>query len=380
MLNVHIYPSTFEYETRILKVTDTLVENKIVDRVMIIAKAGPNLSDEEKIDGHRYVCRVGTHLTGGNFWLKTLRFVEWSTRILQRLRHEDITMINCHSLSVLPLCTVIKFWHRAILVYEPHELETETATFIGFRKKIAKRVERALIGQAERVIVVSESIAEYYRNDYGITEVPVIMNTPKLNAAENPNRSAILREHFSIPENHLIFMYQGALEEERGILVLLEAFVNVSHDRHLVFMGFGSLQGKIRLYTRTHPNIHLHPAVKPADVMRYTLGADIGFALLNADCLNHQCALPNKLFHYLHAGLPVIVSNLVEMRTLVKRYKCGWSVDNTSEALAKRVESIGPDEITTAKSGSLQAREQLHWGNEAIKLVATYNGLLRPSV
>lgn len=374
MLNVHIYPSTFEYETRILKVTRVLVEEKLVDNVLIIARAGHGLPKEANIDARRKVCRIDSCLEGDGFLRKILRFVEWSLRVFARLRHEPVKMINCHSLSVLPLCVAIKLWHRAILVYEPHELETETATFSGFPKKLAKIVERLFIGQAARVIVVSKSISQYYRQDYDLRDVPVIMNVPEITDGDEPVRNSLLRDYFDIPEGHLVFMYQGALEEERGIVQLLEAFRKVPPDRHIVFMGFGELEKQIQ--EAVVGNIHLHPAVAPDMVLQYTNGVDIGFALLDANCLNHQCALPNKLFHYIHAGLPVIVSNLVEMGALVEHYHCGWRVDNSTEALSSRVKTITLEDMECARKGALMARKELHWKNEADKLVTIYRELL----
>ena len=375
-LNVHVYPSTFEYETRILKVTRTLVDRRLVERVLVIAMAASGLPREAGIDSQRAVVRVDACLPGSGFWSKALRFMEWSVRVLWRLRGEPVNMVNCHSLSVLPVCVAIKFWHKAILVYEPHELETETATFAGLRRKLAKFVERRLITHAARVIVVSESIARHYRQDYGLAVAPVIMNVPEISAGDDIGSGRELRDYFKIPDGHLLFMYQGALEAERGVLQLMEAFRRVARDKHLVFMGFGSLEGEIREAAELHSNLHLHPAVPPAEVIRFTRSADIGFALLDADCENHRCALPNKLFHYLHAGLPVIVSDLPEMAGLVNRYACGWRVAGSSESIVRCVQGIRPEALPQARAGAQRARSNLHWGNEADKLESIYRDLL----
>lgn len=376
MLNVHVYPSTFEFETRILKVTGTLVERGLVDEVLVVAKAGAGLPSDARIDEHRRVVRIGARLPGERFWAKALRFVEWSIRVLWRLRRERVAMVNCHSLSVLPLCVAIKWWHGAMLVYEPHELETETATFTGWRRRLAKWVERKLIDRASRVIVVSDSISKHYRQDYGLAEVPVVMNVPEPLPGVDPGRNDVLRRHFGIPDDHLVFMYQGALEEERGVLLLMQAFQRVSVDRHLVFMGFGSLTSAIKSAAENHLNLHLYPAVPPSEVIHYTRGADVGFALLDADCENHRCALPNKLFHYLHAGLPVIVSDLPEMGALVDRYACGWRVGNTVGDIAERVAAISESDRVSAAIGAVHARAELHWDNEADKLEGIYRNLL----
>lgn len=380
MLNVHVYPSTFEFETRILKVTGTLVERGLVDEVLVVAKAGAGLPSDARIDEHRRVVRIGARLPGERFWAKALRFVEWSIRVLWRLRRERVAMVNCHSLSVLPLCVAIKWWHGAMLVYEPHELETETATFTGWRRRLAKWVECKLIDRASRVIVVSDSISKHYRQDYGLAVVPVVMNVPEPLPGVDPGRNDVLRRHFGIPDDHLVFMYQGALEEERGVSLLMQAFQRVPVDRHLVFMGFGSLTSAIKSAAEKHTNLHLYPAVPPSEVIHYTRGADVGFALLDEDCENHRCALPNKLFHYLHAGLPVIVSDLPEMGSLVDRYACGWRVGNTVGDIAERVAAISKSDRASAAIGAVRARAELHWDNEADKLEGIYRNLLAKPV
>jgi len=374
-LNVHVYPTTFEYESRILKVTRALIDNCFVNRILIIAMAKAGLPDTQSVDGSRNVLRVKTRINGNGLLLKILLFLEWSTRVIIQLRHEAVDMVNCHSLSVLPLCTILKWWHKCILVYEPHELETETATSVGIRKPISKYIERILIRHADLVIVVSDSIAEYYKSDYSLTDVMVILNTPDIQAKYNPN-SRILRDRFNIPDNHLVFIYEGMLEQSRGILWLLDAFRQVRPDRHLVLMGFGPMEEVIQKTSSSVTNIHAHPPVAPNDVMKYTQGADVGFALLSDDCLNHQCALPNKLFHYLHAGLPVVVSDLVEMRTLVERYKCGWYVDNNPLSIAKCVASIDLEAVKIRQQGTKSASNDLNWGRESERIASIYRILL----
>ena len=374
-LDIHVYPSSFEFESRILKITRTLVARSIAEQVLVIATAKQGLPEQEAIDAKRRVLRVGTRLHGGRSLFKILRFIEWSTRVLFALRRERVAMVNCHSLSVLPLCVMLKWWRNTVLVYEPHELETETTTMRGALKRVAKWVERILIRHADRVIVVSNSIAAYYRRDYAWPDVAVILNVPELEAVAAGGSNSLLRSRFGIPDNHLIFTYQGVLSEDRGLLWLLDAFRRVPSSRHLVFMGFGPLEEKVRLAAQATTNIHLHPAVPPSEIVRYTQGADVGFALLSDDCINHRCALPNKLFHYLHAGVPVIASDLEEMGSVVDRYGCGWRVQNNVAALAACVSAVDAAGLETRRAGALRARGELHWGHEEEKLVSIYSGL-----
>lgn len=374
-LGVHVYPSPFEHETRILKITKALVEQSIVQRVLIIAMAKPGLPEQEAIDGAREVWRVHTVLSGGALWSKALRFFEWSARVFSRLRGQQVDVINCHSLSGLPLCVALKWWHRCVLVYQPHELETETATARGGRKAVAKWLERKLIPYADRVIVVSNSIADHYRRSYGLSDVPVIFNVPEIEQAGEGTRNRLLRDRFDIPDGHLVFMYQGVLDAVRGVRLLLDAFRRISGPHHIVFLGFGELEDEIRVAAAASPNIHFHAAVSPESVLRYTRGADVGFALLSDDCLNHSFALPNKFFHYLHAGMPVIVSDLPEMGILVDSYGCGWRVTNDVASLAALISGLDSVGLESRIAGALRVRHDFHWGREEVKLAAAYRPL-----
>jgi glycosyltransferase involved in cell wall biosynthesis len=373
LLGVHVYPSTFEFETRILKVTKTLVERTGIDRIIIVALARPGLPGRERLDGAREVWRIGCRLAGERFWARTARFIEWSFRVGWALRGEKLEVVNCHSLSVLPLCWVLSRLHRAVLVYEPHELETETATFTGWRQKLAKMVERTFIGRATMIITVSQSIAAHYRADYKRKDdVSVILNVPETDLRVPIQPNPVFRNLFGIPEQHFVFMFQGAFEEVRGAGLLLDAFRQVPTDRHIVFLGFGPMEDEIRRASTERRNIHLHAAVPPAQVIEYTLGADVGFALLDDGCLNHQCALPNKLFHYLHAGLPVIVSDLQEMGALVDHWRLGWRVANNVEDIAACVRELTRDEVAHAAKGARASRATLNWSHEADKLAELY--------
>lgn len=376
MISVHVYPSTFEYETRMLKVTEALVSETKIEKVIVIAQAADSLPRRQSLDAQREVWRVPTALKGQNFWAKMARFGEWTARVLWALRKQKVDVVNCHSLSSLPICVALAGLHKAILVYEPHELETGTATFTGLRQRLARWLESLLIGRASEVIVVSDTIAQHYLDDYRLPRRPdVILNVPPLSGSL-PEPNSLLRKRFDIGENDLVFMYQGVLDEERGCRLLLDAFRAVPAGKHLVFLGFGPMQEEIAAAAGGMPNVHFHPAVPPDQVLHYTSGADVGFALLTDSCENHRCALPNKLFHYLHAGLPVIVSDLPEMGGLVDRLRCGWRSANTVEALRECVAAIDAASRTKAIEGAIASRAQYNWDNETSKLKAIYARLL----
>ena len=160
--NLHIYPSTFTNETRILKETSAIARGEIFDDIEIIAICGENLPTREQLDECRRVWRVPLIASrlGRNLAAKVIRHTEWMLRILFGLLGRSIACVNCHSLSVLPLAVVIKLFWRTRLIYDTHELETESASVSGIRKSLAKVVERCLIRYCDSVIVVGDSIGQ----------------------------------------------------------------------------------------------------------------------------------------------------------------------------------------------------------------------------
>lgn len=374
LLNVHIYPTTLEYESRILKVTETLVSSNIVNKVIVVGTSRPGLPKLEHIDAHRGLVRIKTWLQGRNFFLRAACFLEWSFRVLWYFRKNRIDMVNCHSLSSLPLCVVIKKLHGARLVYEPHELETETITFTGLKRSFAKLLERHLIKHASLIIVVSNSISAHYKCDYKLKSVSVVMNAPKITST-NEKSLNLLRDLYGLSKSDYLYMYQGVLEGERGVQLLLEAFQILPLDKHIVFMGFGSLEKEIKKAVMKFPNIHIHEPVSPSEVVKYTQGVDVGFSLLSDDCENHRCALPNKFFHYLHAGVPMIISDLYEMGVLVERYSCGWKTKNSVESIVEKVMMISRADIEIASEGTERGRIELSWERESKTLESIYHSL-----
>src|SRR5256885_2307885 len=100
--NVHIYPTSFEYPSRILKITKSLAEADIFEKIAILATASSELPEHEALDEKREVIGLRCTLGQGStkiFW-KVLRTIEWSCRILLSLKGQKVACINCHSLPV----------------------------------------------------------------------------------------------------------------------------------------------------------------------------------------------------------------------------------------------------------------------------------------
>jgi len=109
-----------------------------------------------------------------------------------------------------------------------------------------------------------------------------------------------------------------------------------------------------------------------------TQQAALGMSLEEDRGASYHFALPNKLFDYIQAGIPVLVSDLPEMKRVVEDYGVGEVLrleERNGEALAKRVRSmVEGDRWEAYQQNSLRYREELCWENEQHRLLAFIEG------
>jgi len=377
-LNAHIYPSPIRHESRMLKISRTLAGAGIFSRICLIgmAEGAEDVEERERLDDVRQIWRLRTGARRRRGVIgKAMRFAGWWRSVWRALDREQVQCINAHSLSVLPLAVALKFRHRARLIYDTHELETETATSRGLRRVLSKAVERILLPFADETSVVNDAIADWYRGQYRLRRVHVVKNVPYELSVPPSTAASPLRQRLGIDDNHLVFLYQGVIGTGRGIDLLIDAFAGQDADRHLVFMGYGALVGEIISVARERPNVHHLPAVPPEVLPSYTMGADVGLAMIEDVSLSYHYCLPNKLFEYLACGLPVIASDLPCMRDLIETESCGWLASPDSTALAALVRGITREDVERLRPRALGVQRRHSWEREVPSLLAIYRDI-----
>ncbi|MFN8343197.1 MAG: glycosyltransferase [Cyclobacteriaceae bacterium] len=186
-LNLHVYPTTFLNESRILRESAALIDQGLVGQVLLIGLWSEGLPEEEQIRPGVKLRRINTSFSKRNSrWSNLLVFVVFYFRILQLQRRLRADIINVHSLTMLPVGTIAKWLFGVKLVYDAHELETETHASQGLRKKLSKYLERLLISQVDYMIVVSKSIEEWYRSVYHLQNIATIRNIPASRTLNHP--------------------------------------------------------------------------------------------------------------------------------------------------------------------------------------------------
>jgi glycosyltransferase involved in cell wall biosynthesis len=372
-LNLHTYPSTIEYASRILKETKSLAESGLFTKIIIIGIWKEGLKEWEQIDRDRRIWRVVLLSRGlpDNALFKSVKLLEWMVRIACKFLSKPVVCVNCHSLSVLILGVFFKIVRQAKVIYDTHELETETLMTTGARRSLAKLLEKGLIRHAHATVVVNDSIAEWYRREYGMANVHTVKNIPDTRMMDL-SAPYELKNRFAIPADEILYIYNGILAEGRGVNLLLKIFSRLAPSPHIVFMGFGPLEAEIKSYCQRYENIHFHHAVKPHEVIAYTRTADIGVSLFEDVSLSYRYSLPNKMFEYILGGLPILVSDLPEMARLVDEYECGWKVAVDEKAIMAAILRITTGEIQLKREKITQCQRHFSWVREEKKLLSIY--------
>lgn len=372
-LNVHIYPSPLRNESRILKITRSLAENGVFRRILVVGTWEPGLEEFERIDDVRALRRLDTGIKRRSPFARALRVARWSWLVVRSLKDENIAVVNAHSLSVLPLAVLLKAIHRCRIVYDTHELETETVAFSSLSRPLARAVERALIRFADATCVVNDEIGEWYRKQYAITSTTSVRNVPYTRNTSLP-RAGVLRKSLGIPDDELLFLYQGVVSAGRGIRVLIEAFSALPR-RHLVILGYGAMVPVVEQAAKRHSNIHFHAAVSPDALPSLTMDANVGLSLIENACLSYYLSLPNKLFEYVNCGVPVIASDFPVMAAAVDEMKCGWTSPVDARSVRSLVEKLTPTDIEVARQNTVAARRAFGWHMEEPALLSMYEAL-----
>jgi glycosyltransferase involved in cell wall biosynthesis len=371
MYNLHIYPSPFLNESRILREACTIERSGVFDKIELVGLLSEGLDRETRLSDKTNIFRLpGESRRGILNRYKFIRHLIWVGNVYKRYKSVPVSCINCHSLTVLPLGVLMKWVKRARLIYDTHELETESNNLHGLRKILSKVIERILIRFVDHSVFVGFEIQNWYIRTYGLRQSSVLLNCPDLVRLQ-PND--YFRSLFKLNAETKIFLYQGILGRGRGIESLIEAFASLPKHICLVLLGYGPFEQLARLSSSRYPNIRFHPAVPPDKLLQYTSSADFGLSLIEATSLSYEYCMPNKLFEYIMAGKPVVVSPTIEQKKFVTDNKIGVVADNCSpHAICDAVSTILNMDYKLLALTVENVREVYNWQKQEARLSAIY--------
>ena len=287
---------------------------------------------------------------------------------------------RCNCLLSNDLDTLLpNFWisklKRIPLIYDSHEYFTEVPELVERPKvqKVWKRIEEYILPKMKEMITVNQSIANLFHEKYGI-KVHVVRNIPMRKMLPAPaSRDAIGID----PKKHVLVLQGSGINIHRGSEELVDA-MRYLDDCQLVIIGRGDvlpiLKEKVTA-NNWNDRVKFFPRMPYQQMMAITQLAELGFTLDKDTNLNYRFSLPNKLFDYIQAGVPIVASRLTEIEKIVTDYNIGTFIDNHDpETIASTVKKVLNDEknLVIWKNNLIFAAQNLCWENEEQILLKIY--------
>jgi glycosyltransferase involved in cell wall biosynthesis len=312
------------------------------------------------------------------FHLYRIAFLIAFVRGLRQLRPD---VVHAHDAAMLLPGIIGARTIGAPLVYDSHEL----ATSVPYRERVwawfVAGIERLVVPRCAAVITVSDGIAERLRRRYRLPSTPTVVRNVTALRAHGPGG---LRMRLGIDTRTPLVLHQGAPAPDRGCEQLLAAVQRLP-GTHLAFLGDPEpgYATALRRATRERglqDRVTLLPSVPLEELLAHTAEADVGVTLLQDTCENHRLALPNKLFEYIAAGIPVVASALPETRGLIERHGVGWCVaPGDPSALAGALDlALRRRDDPDLRKRLTRAAEELSWEREQQRLLGLYERLAAP--
>ena len=292
-----------------------------------------------------------------------LFYANYNIRLFLFFLFNKTDVLWSNDLDTLCANYVAAKWKNKKLIFDSHEYFTEVPELVDRPKvqKFWKRIERRILPKLKHVLTVSTSIAELYKKEYGI-DVKLLRNVPFA------NKNQIEVENIKI-EGKKILIYQGAVNVNRGIEYMVGA-MEYMDNAFLYIAGFGDVSDNIALLIKSsglENKVKMLGEIPLEKLHGYTQQADLGLSLEEDKGLNYRFALPNKLFNYIQAGLPVLVSYLPEMKNLVEQYQLGKSIVKHDEKhIAETIQIMLNDNknMILWQANAKKAALELNWEKE----------------
>lgn len=333
---------------------------------------GPPATDPWLEDGVRLRVLPTPPGAGPRFFWRMHRQVQAIARTV------PACVYHASDLYTLPALRAAARRHDGDLIYDARELYPHVTATAGRPWVTAfwRLLEGHYVRRADAVFTVSRSIAEHMAAAYGIDPPAVLYNAPPRQPVAP---SDALRRLAAVPDDHVLLLHQGQIRPDRGCTLLVNAMRHVRRAT-LVFLGDGPLRTGLEAQAAAeHLPVRFVDPVSPDELLRVTASADVGITLLEDTCLNHRFALPNKLFEYLMAGLPVLGSDLPEVRRVIVAHDVGCVVNPADpQALIHTLRQMVDDAEARHRwaARAPQAVETFSWETTSKRFIQVYQSLL----
>ncbi len=344
--------------------------------------------------------REATRLTLASRARRTLSGLSFTLQALAVARRLRPWLVHANDWNTMWAGLFIKWSSGAHLVYDSHELWADRNGRWEWRPWLLA-CEALFVRAADEVLTSSPGYADALAARYRIARPAVVRNIPEAlsrppagthngsgGARPDPNKGrsdhwgqpedgGILAAGRSRPETPLV-VYVGGLMPGRGLEQMIDALALIPKAR-LRAVGPGASPYRAGLLARAQASgvldrVELCHPVAPAEVGGVLAEASAGLCLIQPICRSYELSLPNKLFEYAAAGIPVLASDLPVIGEVVHREGFGTLAPASDpRGIAASLERLlEPDRWRLAAQRARAFAETHSWDGEADTLAALY--------
>ena len=302
-----------------------------------------------------------------------------------KLLRENADIYHAHVERALPACYLAARLRGKPFIVDMPELNLSNPKYARWSRLsvLARHLIRHMVSYSAGFITASPLYPQEFARLYDVKDVTFLRNVPPYKDITKSDR---LRRHLGLDPHVRIALYQGYLQEDRGLHVLVKAAPFLEKDIVIVMLGQGDEETLTLLRSLIESegvagSVKILPPVPYVELLDWTASADIGLNVLPPDhSLSIRKCLPNKFFEYLMAGLPVLSSNLEAVAEAIETYDVGRIVQSIApRELAASINAMlaDRDDLAHMSANALAiARQEFYWEKESQKLLDLYEGIL----
>ncbi|MBR1626200.1 MAG: glycosyltransferase [Bacteroidales bacterium] len=292
-------------------------------------------------------------------------YAELNLRLFFSLLFTKSDILWANDLDTLPANYLVSILKHKPLVFDSHEMFCYVAELKpdSIQQKVWLKVEGWIVPKLKYIVTVCDPIREYFAKKYGVNSL-VIRNIPP--------KSAYSQEQTDIYKNEKYIIWQGSVNIDRGLEELVEAMQYVNCK--LLICGQGDIFCNIQLLIKEkdlQDKVKLIGRLPYDNMMSLTQNAVLGISIDKPTNGNYAISLPNKIFEYINACLPVLYSPLSEIKKIEDQFHCGLELKSydISELSSQINEIISDDNLLKRLADNcLKAQSILNWHNEEMIL------------
>jgi glycosyltransferase involved in cell wall biosynthesis len=266
-------------------------------------------------------------------------------------------------------------------IYDAHELWAErnrgASAVHPLERAWELDAERRIARKALRVVTVSPSIGRHLASTLSVADPVLVRNVPHARRGATGPRG--LRSALGLPADAKLVVYTGKATYNRGIEDIAAAFARLPASFHFVVLGNYEAVFKAAVLDplverhRLQGRFHQHGPVPSDEVPHWAAEGDLCVVpIKGAACLSYEYCLPNKLFEGIQAGLPVIATNLVDMKRTLDEHQCGLTYESgNADDLRDKVLYVlsTPEVAQKLRANAAAAARRLNWESEKARLL-----------